>query len=141
MSIFQRGFDAFVTSHGRVEGMYSGMALSRRTALSWLRTRVASITKITAGCGATITTSIPEGFSFGRPQAQAPDLQKRIVRPFKLGLSYSHARRVDTAPRVCTAIHRCAREQTFSHPRTFSMPPLKCSFSKRPSGLGVENDA
>ncbi|KYN17480.1 hypothetical protein ALC57_10272 [Trachymyrmex cornetzi] len=80
--------------------MHSGMALLRWTALSWLRARVASITKITAGCGATITTSIPEGFDFGRPQAQAPDLQKRIVRPFKLGLSYSHARRVDTAPRT-----------------------------------------
>ncbi|CAL1673370.1 unnamed protein product [Lasius platythorax] len=58
-----------------------------------------------AGCTTVATTSIPEGFD--RPRARPASLQKRIVRPFKLGLSYSYARRVDTAPRVCIAIHCC----------------------------------
>lgn len=97
--------------------------------MSWLRARVVSITKITTGC-ATVATSIPEGFY--RPRARPTGLQKRIVRPFKLGLSYSHARRVDTAPRVCIAIHRCDKlSRTLApsqcHPRSVPIergPPL-----------------
>lgn len=93
-------------SHGSADGRIgcnAEVTLWRRMALSW-SARVVSITKITTGC-TTVATRIPEGFD--RSRARPTGLQKRIVRPFKLGLSYSYARRVDTTPRVCIAIHCC----------------------------------
>jgi len=91
--------------------------------------RELSITKITTGC-TTVVTRIPEGFD--RPRARPTGFQKRIVRPFKLGLSYSYARRVDTAPRVCIAIHCCDKlcrtlAPSQCHPRSVPFergPPL-----------------
>lgn len=94
--------------------------------------RVVSITKITTGC-TTVATSIPGGFD--RPRARPACLQKRIVRPFKLGLSYSYAPRVDMAPRVCIAIHCCDKLSRTLAPS--QCRPRSVPFERGPPQLGT----